>query len=730
MMPLRARLAGQLIRTQGPGWLAFRIGHALQLRSGLIRRRLPVTSWDDQPLSGWLGDPDLARPEAFLAHRRGDAPPFFFCPADRTTVAARLRAWDEGRQGPVARADELGQGIVRYFAGIPVATGFPPAWHSNPFTGVEAPAGRHWSRIGDFGQGDIKVIWEPSRFAFAYNLVRAFWRTGNEAYAERFWQLVESWRLKNPPQRGPNWKCGQEASLRVMAWCFGLYGFLEARATTAARATALAQMIAVSGRRIEATLGYALSQRNNHGISEGMGLWTIGALFPELRASARWRERGRRVLEEQARALIYDDGAFSQHSVNYHRLMLHAFAWSLRLGDVLGQPFSAGLRDRVATAAGFLHQLQDEASGRVPSYGQNDGALILPLNNCSALDFRPVVQAARYLTTGTRTYPDGPWDEDLLWLCGAEAAEAAVVEPRRTDLRAEAGGYYTLRSPAGFAFIRCASFRHRPSQADMLHLDLWWRGQNLALDAGTYSYHAPPPWDNALARTAYHNTVTVDDRDQMEQAGKFLWLPWLHGRSRLHRSSTAGHLAYWEGEHDGYARLDHPVIHRRGIVRLGAEHWLVLDALRSPGPHRYRLHWLLPDLPHDTDIATADERVAGSIRLETPAGPFLIQLGDLNGPSHYSLVRADADSPRGWMSPGYMSRAAALSLAVSSRSASAEFWTLFGPPGTRIMVGDAELRVESPAWVAGLGLGRDATRPLLIRAAVSGAMHDVLEVAE
>src|SRR5262249_14485641 len=180
-----------------------------------------------------------------------------------------------------------------------------------------------------FAHGDIRVIWEPSRFAFAYDLVRAYWRTGDERYAEQFWRLVESWRAANPPQLGPNWKCGQETSLRVMAWCFGLYGFLDAAVTTAARVAQLAQMIAVSGHRIEAMLDYALSQHNNHGISEGTGLWTIGVLFPELRRAEVWRRQGRQVLERLGRELIYDDGPFTHPSLHYPPLLLPASAPSL-----------------------------------------------------------------------------------------------------------------------------------------------------------------------------------------------------------------------------------------------------------------------------------------------------------------------------------------------------------------------------------------------------------------
>src|SRR6185295_1535155 len=197
-------------------------------------------------------------------------------------------------------------------------------------------------------------------------------------------------------------------------------------------------------------------------------------------------------------------------------------------------------------------------------------------------------QGTHYLCKGSRLYANGPWDEDLLWLFGPRAMKSTVSVKERADFEAGIGGYYTLRGNNGFAFVRCAGFRHRPSQADMLHADLWWHGQNVAVDAGTYSYNAPEPWNNPLAHTAFHNTVTADDLDQMDRAGKFLWLPWLRGRVRCVERSVEGHLAYFEGEHDGYRRLKSPVTHRRAILRLPEGSWLVLDRLTSEGDHGYR----------------------------------------------------------------------------------------------------------------------------------------------
>ncbi len=523
------------------------------------------------------------------------------------------------------------------------------------------------------------MIWEPSRFAFTYALVRAYWRTGNERYTEAFWKLVENWHSQNPPNQGPNWQCGQEASLRVLAWCFGLYGFLGAGPTTACRVALFGQLMLASGRRIAGNLSYALSQRNNHGISEGLGLWTLGTLFPEMRDAARWEALGRRALERTAARLIYDDGAFAQHSLNYHRLMLHDYLWALRLADVVNQPFSAALSQRVARAGAFLYQLQDEITGQVPCYGQNDGALVLPLNNCDARDFRPVVQAIHFLATRQRCFESGPWDEDLLWLWGPAAPAAPVDESRRTDWGAPDGGYVTLRDSEGFLFTRAGKFRHRPSQADQLHVDLWWRGQNIALDPGTYSYNCAP-WDTALSRTVSHNTVTVDDRDQMEQVGTFLWLPWITGRA-VHSFPSQGGLAYWEGTHDGYRRLAAPVSYRRGIVRLGGGWWLVLDRLVSRASHDYRLHWLLADVPY---VWQPDNR---SLALESPAGRYHVQIGLWPAAGQASVVRAAARETRGWQAPYYQALLPAVSLALSVAGQAVLFWTLFGPEPARVEPG-------------------------------------------
>jgi hypothetical protein len=332
------------------------------------------------------------------------------------------------------------------------------------------------------------------------------------------------------------------------------------------------------------------------------------------------------------------------------------------------------------------------------------------------------VQAIHYLSMGMRCYENGPWDEDLLWMFGPDALTAPIITPERKNLHADVGGYYTLRAPASFVFARCATFRNRPGQADMLHVDLWWKGQNVALDAGTYSYNAPEPWDNPLAHTAYHNTAAVDDADQMDRAGRFLWLPWLRGQVRWSQTSPGGYLSYWEGGHDGYQRLRPPVSHRRAVLRLGEAWWLIVDALTSPGEHRYRLHWLLPAVPYEWAEGT------GQLVLKTPAGDYHLQTASSAGNATHSLMRADAGGPRGWRAPYYYHREPALSVDLTVKTSAALFWTLFGPgPSNATRNGDT-LQVVTRQWQALLHWQMEAASPLIHAITVSGVYQDRLVI--
>ena len=328
-------------------WIWGRILYSVKIRLGILARRTPIKKWKDIPAPALVGK---------------------LCAPLGTSFDS------------IPIADGICQGDIRLFAHRHFPTGCPPNWFANPFDTRSSAKNteldqNHWSRIPDFRWGDIKCIWELSRFSWIYPLGHAYAATGNEVYSETFWRLVDDWAELNPPNKGLHWKCGQEVTIRLMALVAGYATFQDSPASSVERAILLRRVLFASARRIEANIGYALNQSNNHGICEASGLFTAGALF----SHHVWLEKGKALLEHQLEDLVYADGSFSQHSANYHRVMLQACLWAVAIGRRNRVEFSNRFIEKLRLAGDWLLKLYDPATGKMPNLGSNDGALILPV---------------------------------------------------------------------------------------------------------------------------------------------------------------------------------------------------------------------------------------------------------------------------------------------------------------------------------------------------------------
>lgn len=635
--------------------------YALQKRSGILKRRFATVPFDRVQLADHVHSGTPTVPEAYRQFREGAGGRFFFAPG-RLPDAALLDkvVSPTGRARTIAVADDYRQGRFLYYNRHVRDLGRPVHWLMNPFSDASHNAQVHWCNYATFSTeaSDIKDVWEPSRFACSYWLARAYALTGDEAYPEAFWTMFESWCRQNPHNMGPNWKCGQETALRSMAWCFAMYAFWNAESTTPSRIVDMVKLLALQAHRIAGNIGYAVSQKNNHAISEAVGLLTTSWLFPELRGSDHWQKIGRGVLEREVARQVYDDGSYVQHSMNYHRVILHTCLWAIRLAELNDRPLSQALTQRISQAGNFLYEMLDSTSGHVPNYGANDGALPLPLTACDYREYRPTVQASAFHASGKRLLREGPWDEMLLWLYGDNAVRSDVAEGESVSSRFDAGGYYTLRKGDSWCMVRCHTYRDRPTHVDMMHVDLWHCGINVLSDSGTYKYFVPD--DLAMERffkdIRAHNTIEVGGVSPLRLASRFLWLPWSAARCLEHSATR------WSGENYAYRRSPHHVVHRRTIDRLADSQWCITDELTGTGVHAVTLRWHLCDRP--TTLQADRMRLlidlpsgSASLSVQTPAGMVM------------SVDRGTSESGRiaGWESRYYGERTPRPTVEVSGQ---------------------------------------------------------------
>jgi len=559
-------------------------------------------------------------------------------------------------------AEEILSGRFRKFEQPDFNDGFPPIWNEE-VPGVVLPGkGTHWSLVRP--DQDIKLAWELSRMGWAQILGRAYALLGDDQYAEGFWILFEDWCLKNPPNHGTQWMCGQEAAIRAISLALASSFLRRAPASTPQRMNRLSQVIQATAERIEPHIHYARSQRNNHALNESLGLITAGTWVPSVKGARRWIRKGRTFFAQDLLDQLDEEGSYIQHSTNYHRVMLHACTWRLLLARHSGAPLPLELVQRMKAGFQWLVSMVDPTTGEAPNLGSNDGANVLRLSTCPFSDHRPTLQGLASLLGEPLPYPPGPWDEPVLWLSGCDPATMPRSLNSRSELSASRSGHYLRLFSEGSLYFRCATYHDRPSQSDPLHVDLTWRGLNVLCDAGTYRYNAPAPWGNTLAFTSAHNTVTIDGQPSMRRMGPFLWLDWDEAVIK-----PTAHPGWLSGERK-ITRAS-GISHRRTVFPLGPAHWAVLDDVWSPKPETFRLHWLLPAMHRiEQDRGVTLETEHGSFQLLI-LGPGLIR--------HTVSGVPDADrdpclAPLGWRSPCYSQLVPALSLTCADTDSTKTRW--------------------------------------------------------
>lgn len=662
----------QVFSCMGVRWVGYRIRRSIEHRLGVLERRLPHATWDSFRLRA--GMPARSFRPAFRSR-----PPLHF---DRNALHVLFQNEPESSRDAVRRqVTELLSGKQRFYSGKLAEVSWPPEWHLNVIDGSHPPQS-HFSTIPTLGFGDIKDIWEPGRFSFVFTLVRAFARNLCEDAAEQFWMAVEDFMACNPAFVGPQWMCGQEVAFRVFALTIGWSVFADEAASSDGRAEKLWCLLAASGERIAADIGYALSQKNNHGLSEAAGLLILGVLLPEHRDARHWIDLGSRLLNSQVDELIYSDGGFSQHSANYHRVMLQVLTFALTIVEPYGIKLPAvqgGLRRGLK----FLHIIQDQLSGQVPRYGHDDGALIFQWSGCAYDDFRPVVQEAAAVLGESLPWPAGIWDEGVCWLGLASSLEAREGLHHEAAVILPHGGFAVFRNEDSMACLRLPDPQHRPGHLDALHTDIWWKGLNIAIDAGTFRYNHASPWDNLpLARGPAHNVVTPVSGDQAESMGRFLFVPW--PKARLRRSDPDFVQAEFCGPMDSIRQWV------RSLIRLDGNAWCVVDQVTLGRESSFQLHWHIANFPGhlSNDGFTRT--------LHTSAGDYGIAIAacDTTEEPMVEWYHGEREGIRGWYAPRYGVLAPCHEAIVTLRGVQVTCVTLFAPGTVSVESGEASWKLN------------------------------------
>ncbi|GAA4468230.1 hypothetical protein GCM10023093_25420 [Nemorincola caseinilytica] len=580
-----------LVRNMGWRWAAFRAKHELLRRTGLLKKRFPA----DPPFHRYITLDEWRK----STHR------FFFHSRDTLTIPRRP---DEGL---AVAFRHLEQGKLLLFNSVLADLGPDHDWVTNPDNGYRYDVSKHWTEIPDYSAtaGDIKYVWERSRFSYLYDIIRYDHHFG-EDHSQMVFDDMLSWIGSNPVNRGPNYRCSQEMSLRVLNWTFALHFYRHSPALTEEVFDQVQHTIYWHLHHIYHNIDFSrIAVRNNHAITETLTLYLGGLLYPSLPGAAVWKERGKAWFEEEVAYQVYKDGTFLQFSMNYHRVVVQLLTWGIVLADKNGERFADVVYDRARNSVRFLRTCMVDENGWLPNYGANDGALFFKLSNAHYRDYRSQLHALA-AALGLDAGIDGS-HEDRSWY-GIDKLTTQQWHPGNGLHSFYWGGYYIIREPHTLTFIRCGNHKDRPSQADNLHIDVWHNGENILTDAGSYKYNTDAATIRYFSGTRSHNTVMVDDNDQMLKGGRFIWYHWTQSRG-VEMTEDAGSYKF-TGRISAFRHLHKRIRHQRTIVKeKGRPYWTVTDELLCvPAKMSMRQLWHVPlPLTHKVRIrAEGDDGVA------------------------------------------------------------------------------------------------------------------------
>jgi hypothetical protein len=530
---------------------------------------------------------------------------FFFQPESVSAIVALLRhRIPQQVQEIVRRADKICRHEFDLLGYEGLEFGDHIDWHLDLIHGKRAPRKPFYKvRYLDFSEvGDSKITWELNRHQHLVTLAKAYRLTNDSRYADEIFGQWRHWHAENPYPIGINWASSLEVAFRSHSWLWVYFLLVGTPAMPPGFREEWLRAQAINGRHIERYLSTYFSP-NTHLLGEAVALFFLGTLCPELQSAGRWKQRGWKIVLEQARRQVQADGFHFEQSTFYHVYALDFFLQAAVLASIngVGPPpeFEATLEKM------FRALLLLGRTGLVPSLGDDDGGRLFDSRrNRSEQLLDPLATGAILFQRGDfKALADG-LREETIWLLGeAGIAEWDRLEPQLLDWHSaglKSAGLYLLSSPesrhqlvidAGPQGSESAGHGH----ADALSVCLQGQGRSLLLDPGTFEYVGEGNERDVFRGTAMHNTLLVDGVNQSQPAGPFAWQrltsatveKWIQGET----------FDVFVGSHDAYSQPQSAVVHRRWVCSLTSGLWLVRDVAEGRGKHRLDITWHLgPDL--------------------------------------------------------------------------------------------------------------------------------------
>ncbi len=513
-------------------------------------------------------------------------------------------------------------------------------WHSGEIQGKNWPLA--YSRDIEFrnrdDMGDIRLAWEAGRHHHLVILAKAYYVTGDKRYVDGLKERFYDWIYQNPVNMGIHYISSMELAIRLQSWLWCYYltdeedsGF-QRDLLTAIRHHCW---------HIRRNLSL-FSSANNHLIVETASLCIASILLPQPLQDLSLFKKSMDILRREVIRQTFPDGVNKEQAFHYQAFVMEALFLLMLAAKRNGIPVPQELHDALERMCEFIRHCMDR-EGHIPNVGDSDDGHVVNGIGREFNGYLSLLNMAEvfYGRADFAVLPNH-FDEQALWLLGEDYRKASgQISPLPSRIYRD-GGYSGLRY-SNQAKERFLLFDHGPlglgtlaahGHADALSICLHVDGRPVFIDPGTYIYNVRKEWRNYFRRTANHNTVCIDGRDQSQMLGPFIW-----GRKAVCNLTDYRMELQMEtvcGQHNGYK----PLIHRRRVTFIKPDMFIVEDRfLKAGGDRAFELTY----------------QIAPGFLISAKAEGITLQSEDL------SLFLAFFQGPhqlvgsveRSWVSPGF-----------------------------------------------------------------------------
>jgi len=377
--------------------------------------------------------------------------------------------------------------------------------------------------------GDVRTNWELNRhFQFA-GLAKNYFLTGDYKYLTELKRLFYDWNSHNLFLHGVQWKSAMEIAIRINSWIFTYLFITKAVERYDNKQEEFLHDIECG---IKAMAKYVLSHRsryssaNNHLIVEMYAVAICGIVFKY----KPWIDKTVKILTRELTRQNYIDGVNKEMSLHYQCLVLEAYGLLQIVMSENGIEIPAIWGKYLEPMTEFVADSWVKKSVAM-EFGDNDEGKILDLSGKEQDYYKYVLELMSFVLEKKYATLESPC-ENLLWLL----QEETLCECRKKEIYVspqfkcyKKGGYTFIRDNdndvmigidhAELGFGKLAAHGH----ADALSFQAYFDGTSVFADAGTFNYHYGPKERNIYRSTQMHNTVSIDNKNQSEILGPFLW---------------------------------------------------------------------------------------------------------------------------------------------------------------------------------------------------------------